>query len=68
MRRIIKLGEGKFIHLDSYGEYKDSNIGNFIVIVMVIGIATITFGAMFGIDFTSPTPSPTPISTPSHKA
>lgn len=61
MKRIIKLGEGKYIHLDSYGETtKESTVGNLIVIVMVIGIATLTVGAMLGINFTEKAPQITP--------
>ena len=52
MKRIIKLDKGKYIHLDSYGECKESSLGTFFVWCILIGIATITVTAMLGTDVT----------------
>jgi hypothetical protein len=52
MKHIVKLDRGKYIQLDSYGERKELSLGNAFVWCMLIGIATITTGAMLGTDVT----------------
>ena len=52
MKQIIKLGEGKYIQLDSYGERSAHPLEPFIVGFFVTAIATITVGAVLGTDVT----------------
>jgi hypothetical protein len=52
VKHVVKLDKGKYIHLDSYGERKELSLGNAFVCCILIGIATITVGAMLGIDVT----------------
>ena len=64
MKQIIKLDKGKYIHLDSYGERKELSLGNAFVWCMLIGIATITVGAMLGTDVTKLIQAPTQLTQP----
>jgi hypothetical protein len=52
MKQIIKLGEGKYIQLDSYGERSANPLEPFIVGFFVTAIAAITVGAILGTDVT----------------
>ena len=52
MKQIIKLGEGKYIQLDSYGKRLANPLEPFIVGFFVTAIATITVGAVLGTDVT----------------
>jgi hypothetical protein len=52
MKQIIKLGEGKYIQLYSYGERSAHPLEPFIVGFFVTAIATITVGAVLGTDVT----------------
>jgi hypothetical protein len=54
MKRIISLGKGKFVHLDSYGEVSETRRGSIIVAAFAIIISALTVGAVLGIDITSP--------------
>lgn len=58
MKQIISLGKGKFVHLDSYGESRETRRGDIIVAAFAIIITTITVGAALGIDITSPNSTP----------
>lgn len=62
MKTIYSMGKGKFITLDSYGESHETRRSNLLVTVFMLVIATITAGAMLGIDITAfpPAPSPSP--------
>lgn len=55
MKRIISLGRNRYVHLDSYGEQIKGPVTNFLMFLFVIGIASMTAGAMVGIDITNPT-------------
>ena len=59
MKRITKLGSNRYIHLDTYGEYRESPLSKLVMTTIVIAIATITAGAMVGIDITNIKPTPT---------
>ena len=59
MKRITKLGSNRYIHLDTYGEYKESPLSKLVMTTFVIAIAAITAGAMVGIDITNIKPTPT---------
>jgi len=52
MKQIIRLGSNRYIHLDSYGEYKETPLSKFVMTTLVLAIAAITAGAMVGIDIT----------------
>jgi hypothetical protein len=54
MKRIISLGKGKFVHLDSYGEVSETRRGSIIVAAFAMLISALTVGAVLGIDITSP--------------
>ena len=59
MKQIILLGSNRYIHLDSYGEYKETPLSKFVMTILVLAIAAITAGAMVGIDITNIKPTPT---------
>lgn len=58
MKQIISLGKGKFVHLDSYGESRETRRGDIIVAAFAIIMTTIIVGAALGIDITSPNSTP----------
>ena len=53
MKQIIRFGSNRYIHLDSYGEYKETPLSKFVMTTLVLAIAAITAGAMVGIDITN---------------
>jgi hypothetical protein len=55
MKRIISLGRNRYIHLDSYGDRGSSPVPNFLITLLVIALASMTAGALVGIDITNPT-------------
>ena len=59
MKRITKLGSNRYIHLDTYGEYRESPLSKIVMTTFVIAIAAITAGAMVGIDITNINRTPT---------
>lgn len=58
MKQIVPLGKGKFMHLDSYGESRETRRWNLFIGVIAIAISSFTVGAMLGIDITSPNSTP----------
>ena len=66
MKQIIKLDKGKYVHLDSYGEQQVNRLETIFAFCIVLGISTITVGALFGNDVTKMIQSPNP-STPQLK-
>ena len=59
MKRITKLGNNRYIHLDTYGEYRESPLSKLVMTTLVLAIAAITAGAMVGIDITNINRTPT---------
>ena len=59
MKQIIRLSGNRYIHLDTYGEYRESLLSKLVMTTFVLAIATITAGAMVGIDITNIKPTPT---------
>jgi beta-lactamase regulating signal transducer with metallopeptidase domain len=59
MKHIIRIGNRRYIHLDSYGEYKATTLSKIVITTFVLAIAAITAGAMVGIDITNINPTPT---------
>jgi hypothetical protein len=59
MKQIIRLGNNRYIHLDTYGEYRESTLSKIVMTTFVLAIAAITAGAMVGIDITNIQPMPT---------
>ena len=59
MKQVIRIGNRRYIHLDSYGEYKETPLSKFVMTTLVLAIAAITAGAMVGIDITNINPTPT---------
>ena len=57
MKQIIRLGSNRYIHLDTYSEYKDTTLSKIVMATIVIAIAAITAGAMVGIDITNIKPT-----------
>lgn len=53
MKQIIKLGSNRYIHLDTYGGYRETTLSKIVMTTFVIAIAAITAGAMVGIDITN---------------
>jgi hypothetical protein len=58
MKQIIRFGNKRYIHLDSYGEYKETPLAKFVMTTFVLAIAAITAGAIVGIDITKINPTP----------
>lgn len=58
MKRILSLGNNKYLHIDSYNENHETRggelIANTFVTLMVLFIAGATACAMVGIDITNP--------------
>jgi hypothetical protein len=52
MKRILKLGINRYIHLDSYAERESHAFENFCVFVVVSAIGAIAVCAMLGVDIT----------------
>jgi hypothetical protein len=59
MKQIIRLGSNRYIHLDTYGEYRESPLPKLVMTTFVIAIAAITAGAMVGLDITNIKTTPT---------
>ena len=59
MKHITKLGNNRYIHLDTYGEYNESPLSKLAMITIVLATAAITAGAIVGIDITNIKPTPT---------
>jgi hypothetical protein len=59
MKQIIRFSSNRYIHLDTYGEYRESPLSKFVMTTFVLAIAAITAGAMVGIDITNIKPTPT---------
>jgi hypothetical protein len=59
MKQIIHLGNNRYIHLDSYGEYQRITSIQLVMTTFVLAIAAITAGAMVGIDITNIKTTPT---------
>lgn len=58
MKHIVKLDQNKYIHLDSYGD-PPKFLENTFVAIFAIAIASLTAGALFGIDISRPNPAST---------
>ena len=66
MKQIIRLGNNRYIHLDTYGgcikppsSDVDAEHFKFLMTILVLAIAAITAGAMVGIDITNIKPTST---------
>ena len=59
MKQIIRLSNNRYIHLDTYGEYRESPLSKLVMTTIVIAIAATTAGAMVGIDITNINRTPT---------
>ena len=59
MKRITKLSNNRYIHLDTYGEYSESPLSKLAMTAIVLATAAITAGAIVGIDITNIKPIPT---------
>jgi hypothetical protein len=54
MKHIFRLGNNRYVHLDSYKSYIETGLGEIFVAFLTIAIATITVGAVLGVDITNP--------------
>ena len=52
MKQILKLGKGRYVHLDSYLPKHQAFVGNALVAITAALIASATVGAMLGYDTT----------------
>ena len=59
MKQIIRLGNNRYIHLDTYGEYRETTLSKIVMTTIVIAIAGTTAAAMVGIDITNINHTPT---------
>jgi len=54
MKRIYSMGKGKYVHMDSYYETHETHpVTGFLMTLLVIGMASMTVGAIVGIDITN---------------
>lgn len=61
MKRIYSMGKGKYVHMDSYYETHETHpVTSFLMTLLVIGMASMTVGAIVGIDITN-------ITAPTHE-
>ena len=61
MKRIYSMGKNKYVHMDSYCENHETHpVADLLMALFVIGIASMTAGAIVGIDITS-------ITAPTHE-
>ena len=56
MKHTTKLGPGRYIRLDSYGESRETRRFNILCTLVVIAITCMTAGAMVGVDITNLNP------------
>jgi len=56
MKQIIRLGNNRYIHLDTYGKYRETTLSKIVMTTIVIAIAGTTAAAMVGIDITNINP------------
>ena len=56
MKRICFLGKGRYIHLDSYGESRETRRWSVAIALFSLVITTITATALVGVDITDPSP------------
>lgn len=63
MKTIYSMGKNKFITLDSYGKSHKTRRSDILGVIFILAIATMTAGAMLGIDITAfpPAPPPSPV-------
>ncbi len=58
MKTIYSMGKGKYIHLDSYGESRETRRGSIAVALFSVIITVITATALVGVDVTQINPQP----------
>jgi predicted benzoate:H+ symporter BenE len=63
MKHIVRVGPGRFVHLDSYHASHETRFSNICVAGLAIIIAGLTAGAVVGIDITNPTPTQQHVNT-----
>ena len=56
MKRICSLGKGRYIHLDSYGESRETRRWSVAIALFSLVITTIAATALVGVDITDPSP------------
>jgi len=59
MKHTTKLGPGRYIRLDSYGESRETRRFNILCTLVVIAITCMTATAMVGVDITNLNPQQT---------
>jgi beta-lactamase regulating signal transducer with metallopeptidase domain len=57
MKHTVRLGPGRFVHLDSYKSYNETRLSKIWVAALALFIAALTVGALVGMDITNPTPT-----------
>lgn len=53
MKQVVKLRPNSYVHLDTYGEAKESFFANLLLTLVVVGIAAMTGAAAVGVDITN---------------
>ena len=57
MKHIVRVGPGRFVHLDSYYASHETGLSKICVVALSFIMAAITVSAVVGIDITNPTPT-----------
>jgi hypothetical protein len=57
MKHTVRLGPGRFVHLDSYYVSHETRLSKIWVAALALFIAALTVGALVGMDITNPTPT-----------
>ena len=58
MKHVVRLGQNKFIVLDSYDESSKTRLGSIAIALLALLLATISGAALVGVDLTKINPQP----------
>lgn len=59
MKTIYRIGKGKYVILDSYGETHENRLGSIAIALLALLLATISGMALLGVDPTNINPQST---------
>lgn len=59
MKHVVRLGQNKFIVLDSYDESSKNRLGSIAIALLALLLATISGAALVGVDLTKINPQAT---------
>jgi hypothetical protein len=56
MKRIVPLGDNRYVHLDSYPVSHETRLENIFVTSLLVIICALTAGSLLGVDITNNLP------------